>query len=132
VLGADTAVVVDDRMLGKPRDRQDGLRMLGQLSGRTHRVLSGVALVEGAREAVRVSTSAVTFRVVDERERLAYWESGEPSDKAGAYAIQGLGAMFVSRLEGSYSGVMGLPVYETAQLLDDFGFVVIPAWGRAG
>lgn len=132
VLGADTVVVLDERVLGKPRDRDDGLAMLAQLSGRSHRVLSGVALVQGSREAVSVSVSTVTFRVVSERERRAYWESGEPSDKAGAYAIQGLGAAFVSRLEGSYSGVMGLPVYETAQLLGDFSYELIPVWRPAG
>lgn len=132
VLGADTAVVLDGRVLGKPCDRHDGLAMLADLSGRSHRVLSGVALVQGRREAVTVSVSTVTFRTLSERECRDYWESGEPSDKAGAYAIQGLGAVFVSHLEGSYSGVMGLPVYETARLLGDFGYQLIPVWQRAG
>ncbi|MEJ2686314.1 MAG: Maf family protein [Gammaproteobacteria bacterium] len=128
VLGADTVVVLDGQVLGKPRDRDDGLAMLSGLSGRSHRVLSGVALVQGSREAVTVSVSTVTFRTLSEGERRAYWESGEPSDKAGAYAIQGMGAAFVSYLEGSYSGVMGLPLYETAQLLAGFGYELIPVW----
>lgn len=130
VLGADTAVVLGDRVLGKPRDREEGLAMLGQLSGRTHQVFSGVALVDAEREVVRISVSRVTFRVLSTHECHAYWESGEPADKAGAYGIQGLGGTFVKRLEGSYSGVMGLPLYETGQLLNEFGFVLIPTWGR--
>lgn len=124
VLGADTAVVLDGELLGKPRSRAHGLDMLARLSGRCHRVLSGVALVQGPREAVRLSTSEVEFRAVSERERLAYWDTGEPRDKAGAYAIQGRGAVFVAALHGSYSGVMGLPLFETAQLLGEFGIDV--------
>jgi len=116
VLGADTMVVAGDSVMGKPRDREDAIRMLQALSGRTHRVLSAVALVEAA-EASRLSVSHVTFRTLTRAECEAYWGTGEPEDKAGAYAIQGLAAMFVSRLEGSYSGVMGLPLYETAELL---------------
>jgi nucleoside triphosphate pyrophosphatase len=123
VLGADTAVVVDGRILGKPRDREEGIGMLLALSGRSHEVLSAVALGAG-REAVRVSTSRVTFRVLTPAQCAAYWETGEPRDKAGGYAIQGRAAVFVSRLEGSYSGVMGLPVYETAELLREFGIEV--------
>ncbi len=120
VLGADTAVVVDGEILGKPRDRDDGLAMLRRLSDRSHRVLSAVAMV-GEREATRLSASRVTFRPLTEAECVAYWSTGEPRDKAGAYAIQGHGALFVSHLEGSYSGVMGLPLYETAELLYDAG-----------
>jgi septum formation protein len=120
VLGADTAVVADGRILGKPRDRNDGIDMLQALSGRSHLVFSAVALAAG-REAVRVSTSAVTFRTLTRAQCVAYWDTGEPLDKAGGYAIQGRAAMFVSRLEGSFSGVMGLPVYETAELLQEFG-----------
>jgi len=132
VLGADTAVIVDDRVLGKPTGREAALAMLAMLSGRAHRVLSAVAVVgdrvsdvtDGGelrqglgqyRTSVRLSESRVWFRRIDEWEREAYWASGEPADKAGAYAIQGLGAMFVERLEGSYSGVMGLPLFETAE-----------------
>ena len=124
VLGADTAVVVDGRIMGKPRDRDEGIDMLLALSGRSHQVLSAVALAAG-REAVRVSESRVTFRRLTQAQCAAYWDTGEPRDKAGGYAIQGRGAVFVSRLEGSYSGVMGLPVYETAELLREFGIEVV-------
>lgn len=115
-LGADTVVVLDGEILQKPAGRDDALAMLARLSGRTHRVLSGVALA-GRCECARVSESLVTFREIGARERRVYWETGEPADKAGAYAIQGVGAMFVSRLQGSYSGVVGLPLYETAEML---------------
>lgn len=121
VLGADTAVVVDDTILGKPRDREEGLAMLERLSGRRHQVLTAVSLVDEEREATRLNVSNVTFRVVTAGERAAYWNSGEPADKAGAYAIQGRAAVFIAHLEGSYSGVMGLPLYETGELLAEFG-----------
>jgi septum formation protein len=120
VLGADTAVVVDGEVLGKPRDARHGLAMLARLSGREHLVCSGVALVDGL-ERSRVSVSRVRFRDLSEAERAAYWATGEGRDKAGAYAIQGLGAVFVAELRGSYSGVMGLPLYETAGLLAEVG-----------
>jgi septum formation protein len=116
VLGADTAVVQDDRILGKPLDRQDAAAMLAQLSGREHRVLTAVALV-GDREETRLSVSRVRFRPIDAAEAAAYWETGEPADKAGGYAVQGLGALFVESIGGSYSGVMGLPLFETGELL---------------
>jgi len=116
VLAADTAVVIDGRTLGKPRDRGAAAAMMRLLSGRTHRVLSGVALV-GAKELQGLSISEVAFREVTPEEADAYWKTGEPADKAGGYGIQGLGALFVKELRGSYSGVMGLPLYETAQLL---------------
>jgi septum formation protein len=125
VLGADTAVVLGDDMLGKPVDRADALAMLARLSGVTHRVLTAVALVHASGEAIRLSESRVRLRVLQPAECAAYWHSGEPRDKAGGYAVQGLGAVFVSSLEGSYSGVMGLPLYETAQLLDAAG---VPRW----
>jgi len=124
VLGADTAVVVDGRIMGKPRGRDEGIDMLLTLSGRSHQVLSAVALSAG-REAVRVSESRVTFRTLTQAQCAAYWDTGEPHDKAGGYAIQGRAAVFVSRLEGSYSGVMGLPVYETAELLQEFGIEIL-------
>lgn len=120
VLGADTVVVQDGQVLGKPRDREDALGMLAALSGQQHRVLTGVAMVDD-REATRLSVNRVQFRELDAREMERYWASGEPEGKAGAYAIQGIGGVFVEHLEGSYSGVMGLPLFETADLLDEFG-----------
>ncbi len=120
VLGADTAVVVDEDILGKPRDRAHAAEMLRKLSGREHRVLSAVALV-GKHEASALSESRVRFRPLDEDEIAAYWRTGEPEGKAGGYAVQGIGAIFIERLQGSYSGVMGLPLYETARLLQEFG-----------
>jgi septum formation protein len=125
VLGADTGVVIADTVLGKPADRSAGIAMLQRLSGSTHEVLSAVALAGSGGEATRLSASRVTFRTLTARECAAYWATGEPADKAGAYAIQGLAAVFVSRLEGSYSGVMGLPLYETAELLKESGITVI-------
>ena len=130
VLGADTTVVVDDDILGKPSDKAAALAMLARLSGRSHRVLSAVAVVGRDnlgqnRETVCTSESRVTFRVITDEEREAYWVSGEPADKAGAYAIQGLAAVFIERLEGSYSGVMGLPLFETSKLLGEFGIHVL-------
>ncbi|ERI51487.1 septum formation inhibitor Maf [Pseudomonas sp. AOB-7] len=121
VLGADTAVVLDGRILGKPADFAESRAMLQALSGRSHQVLTAVALAGGGREAARVVASSVTFRALSEREIEAYWASGEPCDKAGSYGIQGLAAVFVSRLEGSYSAVVGLPLCETAELLGEFG-----------
>jgi septum formation protein len=122
VLAADTAVVVDGKILGKPADRQDAEAMLRQLSGRTHEVLTAVALRTAAGVQSRISRSEVTFRTIAHPEARAYWETGEPRDKAGGYAIQGRAAVFVADLRGSYSGVMGLPLFETAQLLGDAGF----------
>jgi septum formation protein len=116
VLGADTVVVVDGLILGKPEDPQDAAAMLRRLSGRTHGVLSAVAVV-GREERTALNASEVSFREISDSEIRAYWNTGEPADKAGGYAIQGLGALFVSGLRGSYSGVMGLPLYETAELL---------------
>lgn len=121
VLGADTAVVLDGQMLGKPRDRADQLRMMEALSGRTHQVLTAVALISRQRASARLSTSEVELRALSASEAEAYWNSGEPADKAGGYAIQGRGAIFVRTLHGSYSGVMGLPLFETAALLEEHG-----------
>lgn len=117
VLAADTTVVIDDLILAKPRDRAEGIAMLAQLSGRTHQVLTAVALATPAGIDSRLSSSTVRMRVVTAAESAAYWESGEPHDKAGGYAIQGRGALFIEDLNGSYSGVMGLPLYETGELL---------------
>lgn len=125
VLGADTAVVLDGQILGKPQDRAEALDMLAALSGREHQVLTAVALVSQLRSAVQVVTSRVSFRPLRPGEAEAYWATGEPCDKAGGYGIQGLAAVFVSQLQGSYSAVVGLPLCETAQLLNEF---VIPCW----
>jgi septum formation protein len=121
VLGADTTVVVDGAMFGKPRGRAEGLAMLASLSGREHEVLSAVALADARGVALAVSASRVRFRALSAEECCAYWDSGEPHDKAGAYAIQGLAAAFIKSLHGSYSGVMGLPLFETAALLNAAG-----------
>jgi septum formation protein len=117
VLGADTVVIIDNAMLGKPRARAEGLDMLAQLSGREHQVLSAVALAHGGTVSSSLSRSLVRLRSLGRQECEAYWDSGEPCDKAGGYAIQGRGAVFVEMLHGSYSGVMGLPLFETAALL---------------
>lgn len=127
VLGSDTAVVLGGEVFGKPRDQQDAVRMLGGLSGRTHEVHTAVALAYRGRLECRLSVSEVTFRVLDAQEIDAYWASGEPAGKAGAYAIQGFAAVFVARISGSYSGIMGLPLYETAELLRLAG--VMPGMG---
>ena len=127
VLAADTAVVLDARILGKPADMNDAIAMLLQLSGRAHQVLTAVALRTAAGLQVKVSHSTVTFRTIDSSEARAYWETGEPCDKAGAYAIQGYAAVFISDLNGSYSGVMGLPLFETAALLEAAG---VTCWQR--
>jgi len=144
VLGADTAVVLyfkdkdskgqgskkpggekTSEIFGKPLDQADAVSMLMRLSGATHHVLSGVAMVKGRDQRTVFSESLVTFRYLTEKECVRYWLTGEPCDKAGAYAIQGLGAVFVERLNGSYSGVVGLPLIETCTLLDDFD---VPWW----
>ena len=120
VLGSDTVVAVEDRIFGKPVDREDAMAMLAALSGREHRVLTAVALaLPGAESHVleALSETAVRMRSIAAAEAAAYWDTGEPSGKAGAYAIQGLGAVFIEHIRGSYSGVMGLPLYETARLL---------------
>lgn len=121
VLGADTAVVLDGRILGKPENREDALAMLADLSGREHQVLTAVAVSDGLRVHSLCVTSKVCFRAISADEAQRYWASGEPADKAGGYAIQGLGAVFVTGLSGSYSAVVGLPLSETAELLGQFG-----------
>ena len=125
VIAADTAVVVDDRVLGKPRDRAEALQMLESLSGRSHVVLTAVALRAGTAGETLLATSEVRFRATTHAERVAYCATGEPLDKAGGYGIQGRGAVFIEHLRGSYSAVMGLPLYETAALLGRFG---MPSW----
>jgi septum formation protein len=116
VLGSDTAVVLDGHILGKPAGAEQAMQMLLALSGRSHRVLTGVALAH-RRTDYALSESLVQFRTLSREEAQRYWASGEPVDKAGGYAIQGLGAVFIERIEGSYSGIMGLPLFETARLL---------------
>jgi len=124
VIGSDTVVVLDDEVLCKPRDRDEAVAMLLRLSGRRHSVLTGVALRGPRGVQTALSRTDVDFREISRDEALAYWQSGEPCDKAGAYGIQGLGGVFVEAIEGSYSGVVGLPVYETSQLLQDAGIDV--------
>ncbi|HUF73559.1 MAG TPA: Maf family protein [Gammaproteobacteria bacterium] len=129
VLAADTAVVVDGEVFGKPADAAEALGMLERLSGRSHTVLTALALRwQSDRDGV-VASSEVRFRATTAAERKAYCLSGEPFDKAGAYAIQGLGALFVEHLSGSHSAVMGLPLCETARLLGRYG---LPAWLASG
>ena len=125
VLGADTAVVLNGKILGKPVDEADACAMLMMLAGQEHEVLTAIAVLEGERCESRVVRSLVRFRAIDRDEALAYWASGEPRDKAGGYGIQGLGAVFVAGLNGSYSAVVGLPLCETSELLGHFG---IPCW----
>ena len=125
VLAADTAVVLGEGVYGKPRDREDARAMLKALGGRAHHVLTAVALATQAGLASALSESTVELRALSEAECAAYWDTGEPEDKAGGYAIQGLGAVFVRALQGSFSGVMGLPLYETAELLRAAG---VPCW----
>ena len=121
VLAADTAVVVDGRILGKPANRSDAVSQLQQLSGREHEVLTGVALAFDNTMETRLSVSHVRFRQMDRSEIAAYWDTGEPVDKAGSYAVQGIAAVFIEEIRGSYSGIMGLPLCETAQLLRSVG-----------
>lgn len=125
VLGADTTVYRGADIFGKPKNKQDGLQMLQRLSGGTHEVLTAVALVSQNTIKQRVSVSKVRFKSLTAEEMTAYWDTSEPEGKAGGYAIQGFGAAFIEDLCGSYSGVMGLPLFETAELLREAG---IPIW----
>ncbi|UTW03843.1 septum formation inhibitor Maf [Amphritea atlantica] len=125
VLGADTVVVSNEQILGKPANRDEALAMLQQLSGSKHRVMTAVAVTNRERILTQVVTTEVQFRTLSQAECECYWDTGEPCDKAGAYGIQGLGAVFVASINGSYSAVVGLPLAETAALLDRFG---IPVW----
>ncbi|MCC7247224.1 MAG: septum formation inhibitor Maf [Lysobacter sp.] len=121
VLGADTEVALDDRIFGKPVDADEAAAMLRALSGRTHRVISSVAVVSAAREVQTTSVTEVRFAALDDARIAEYLDSGEWKGKAGAYAIQGRAEAFVAHLSGSYSGVMGLPMFETVALLREFG-----------
>ncbi len=121
VLGCDTCIELDKNIIGKPDDKMHAFDILCKLSGREHAVISAMAVCDGHKTLSLVQSSRVSMRIIQQKEMETYWASGEPKDKAGAYAIQGLGALFVNAIEGSYSGIMGLPIYETAQLLKEFG-----------
>jgi len=125
VLGADTEVVLDGRIFGKPQDAADATRMLTLLAGRTHHVITAIALHAENEVVVEISSSSVTLAALTSEEIARYVATGEPFDKAGAYAIQGRAAAFVTRLEGSYSGVMGLPLAETVAALARIGMPVL-------
>lgn len=130
ILGADTVVSLNNRIMGKPKSKAEGLAMLADLSGKSHDVISAVTLItttEGKQpvENTTVNKSTVTFREITNEEREHYWKTNEPQDKAGGYAIQGVAAMFISHLSGSYSSVMGLPLLETATMLRQSGIKII-------
>ena len=127
-LGADTVVVFDGQIFGKPRDQAHAEEMLMTLSGKVHSVFTAVAIDNGLDTALAVSETLVEFRTISQSECLIYWQTGEPEGKAGAYAIQGRGGIFVEKLEGSYSGVVGLPLAETEQLLNKFS---VPLWNSS-
>lgn len=127
VLASDTAVVVDGKILGKPENREHGLAMLGLLSGRKHQVLTGVGLVMGERSDYIANISDVQFRPLTEQDKSRYWATGEGLDKAGCYAIQGYAATFIESITGSFSGVMGLPLNETATLLERWNIAYWPS-----
>ena len=129
VIGGDTVVIFKGSVLGQPEDKEDGLRMLRLLSGKAHSVLTAVVVATLDKKRVSVSESKVKICRISEQEAEAYWQSREPVDKAGAYGIQGLGAVFVKTLTGSYSGVMGLTLYETAKLLSEFGINCVTSFG---
>ena len=128
VLGADTSVVCDAQIFGKPKNKQQALEMLTTLSGRSHQVLTAVAMGDIEDCSVAISSTEVFFRKLSKQECLNYWNTGEPKGKAGGYAIQGYGAVFIELIKGSYSGVVGLPIEETSKLLQAFG---VPIWGCA-
>lgn len=126
VLGSDTIVVLGDKVLEKPTDKNHAVDMLLGLSGKTHHVMTAVTLCDKQNSETVLSISQVTFRDIGQLEAVAYWDTGEPADKAGGYGIQGKGGVFVKEIKGSYSGIVGLPLYETQQLLMRFG---VAGWG---
>ena len=132
VLAADTTVLIDELICGKPANAEEGIALLLQLSGRSHEVLTAVALATAGEVNHRLSCSEVRFRHLSLAEAIAYWNTGEPRDKAGGYAVQGHGAVFVEHLSGSYSGVMGLPLFETAELLAGAGVTYWLDGNRSG
>ena len=125
VITADTMVFLDDRRLGKPRDEADALRMLSALQGRSHVVCTGVTVRQGQRMLTRAQTTQVWFRPASTEELKAYIRSGEPMDKAGAYGVQGLGALLVERIDGDFFNVMGLPVVLLSRMLAEFGVTLL-------
>ena len=127
VLAADTIVLDDDAILGKPTDRDHAVGMLKRLANRTHRVVTAICLTDNSRTVTDVVSTLVTLRPITQAEAEFYWQSGEPLDKAGGFAIQGLGAVFVKDIQGSYSNVVGLPLFETAAMLDSFGIQTLNA-----
>ena len=126
VIGSDTAVALEDQVLGKPESEDEAVEMLAFLSGREHKVLTGVALDYSGEITTTMSVTGVRFREIHPNEASIYWQSGEPHDKAGAYGIQGIGGIFVEYISGSYSGVVGLPVFETAELLSNADLCILP------
>lgn len=125
ILAADTSVVLNNHIMGKPENQGHAADMLLQLSGMTHQVYSAISLRKNSNHWEAVNITEVTFRKLTFAEIAAYWQTGEPCDKAGGYAIQGLGSIFIEKISGSFSGVMGLPLFETAQLLQQQGISVI-------
>ncbi len=121
VLGSDTLGLIGDQLLVKPTDVDHSITMLSAMSGNWHEILSAVAITYKENTTVRLNRNRVLFRNINQDEMIRYWETGEPQDKAGSYAIQGIAATFIERIEGSYSGIMGLPLFETMQLLNDLG-----------
>ena len=126
VIGADTSVILDGEILGKPQDFPDFRRIFRQLSGHVHQVLSAVSVVHERTHHELLNQSKVWFRKISDKEIEAYWSTGEPADKAGGYGIQGYGAIFIEKMEGSYSGIMGLPLYETGMALRQAGITIPP------
>ncbi|OPX54957.1 septum formation protein [Oceanospirillum multiglobuliferum] len=125
VLGSDTSVVLGHNILGKPENEAHAIEMLMQLSGQSHQVMTAVAVCQNDQLRSVLSTTEVKFRTLTEQECRRYWHTGEPADKAGSYAIQGLAAIFVESVSGSYSNVVGLPLFETAQLLESFNIQIL-------
>lgn len=125
IIGADTSVILDQQILGKPHDYAHFRQLFDLLCGRIHEVMSAVSVCANGAYHTLMSTSRVHFRMLDEAELAAYWNTREPLDKAGGYAVQGLAALFIEKIEGSYSGIMGLPLYETAQLLQQAGVMLL-------
>lgn len=123
ILASDTLIAFDGQSVGKPIDKADSKRILSMLAGKQHEVLTAICALSNSRQQTQVITTSVTFAALTDEQIDAYWETGEPADKAGSYAIQGIGGEFVVSINGSASAVIGLPLYETRQLLNAFGVV---------